>query len=111
MREATRRPAGPRGDALCNVFRQLSQVVPKLHDSFGYTLRVPIVDGQLTYGSLDQPSDEFRAPSMMLRTVRHLFATRCITYSDNYTFLAPTGTCTLCLRHCERQRRTAREKG
>ena len=44
MREAARRPASPRGDALCDVLRQLSQVVPELHDSFGRTSRVPRVD-------------------------------------------------------------------
>ena len=44
MREAARRPAGPRGDALFDVLRQLLQVVPKLHNSSGRTLHVPIVD-------------------------------------------------------------------
>jgi len=44
MREATRGPASPRGDALFDVPGQLLQVVPELHDSSGRTLRVPSVD-------------------------------------------------------------------
>ena len=43
MREAAPPPAGPRGDALLDVFRQLSQVVPKLNDSSGWTLLVAII--------------------------------------------------------------------
>ena len=53
MCEAAGRPTGPRGDALFDVLRQLSQIVPKLHDSSGRTLLVPIVDWKLTYGLLD----------------------------------------------------------
>ena len=41
-----------------NVARQLSQIVPILHDSSGRTLLISIVDWDLTYGLLDQPSDE-----------------------------------------------------
>lgn len=89
MLEAARRLASPRGNALFDVLRQLLQVVPKLDDSSGCTLRIPIVDGWLTLGSLDQSSDEFRALSMVFRAVRHFFATRSIIYWGSIFFCHP----------------------
>src|ERR1700733_5107213 len=77
MRETTRGPASPRGDALFDVLGQLLQVVPELHDSSWRTLHALSVDRQPAYGSLDEPSDKFRAPSMVLRSVGH-FSTRSI---------------------------------
>jgi hypothetical protein len=76
MCEAAARPTGPRGDALFDILRQVSQIVPKLHDSSGRALLVPIIDWKLTYRVLDQPSDEFRALSVVLRTICHICTTR-----------------------------------
>ena len=53
MRETTRGPASPRGDALFDVPGQLLQVVPELHDSSWRTLHVLGVDRWPAYGSLD----------------------------------------------------------
>jgi hypothetical protein len=76
MFEAGRRPTTPRGNALFDVLRQFSQIVPKLHDSSGRTLLVPIVDRKLTFGLLDESSDEFRALSIMLATISHISITQ-----------------------------------
>ena len=76
MFEAGGGPTIPRGDALFDVPRQISEIVPKLHDGSGWTLLVPIVDWKLTFGLLDESSDEFRALSMMLWTVAHISTTQ-----------------------------------
>ena len=65
MRKALLLPTGPRSDALLDVYRKISQVMPKLNNRSGRALCVSIVHGVLIALALNQLSDEFRALSMV----------------------------------------------
>jgi hypothetical protein len=89
MREAARLLAVPRGDASLDVVWQLSEVMPELHDLSGWRRAAMIADRALTWGALNQLSDEFWALPVVFSTIWFLLHLehRLRTFPRGYKFL------------------------